>query len=294
MKTAVITDSNSGITASQGARWEIEVLPMPVIVDGEVFFEGVNITEEEFYGALTSEREVSTSQPAPGEVVELWERLFKKGYDEIVHIPMSSSLSCSCQSAIGLAKDFDGRVQVVDNHRLSVTQYQSARDARWLAAQGLRAEDIRKRLEAEAYESSIYVMPSTLEYLKRGGRVTPAAAAIGSVLNIKPVLTIQGKSVDSFAKVRGLKKGWEKMIEAVKNDMKTRFAKGSHRLLSIGVAGTCMSRALIEEWKAMVQAAFEEIEVFYLPLSFSLGCHIGPEAVGIGICKSIEPGGQRI
>ena len=216
MKTAVVTDTNSGITAELGKELGVYVVPMPVMIDGKTYYEGVNLTQEAFFQSLMSGGDITTSQPSPGDVMELWDSVLTEGYDELVYIPMSSGLSNSCASAIILAGDYEGRVQVADNHRISVTQYASILDALKLAKEGKNAFEIKKALEAAAYDASIYIAVDTLEFLKKGGRITPAAAAAGSVLNIKPILTIQGDRLDAFTKVRGTKRCRAKLIEALK------------------------------------------------------------------------------
>ncbi len=284
MKTAIITDTNSGITVEEGERLGIYVMRMPVIINGETFFEGVNLTQEEFYRRLEDGDDVSTSQPSPGDVMGLWDELLASGYDGVVYIPMSSGLSNSCHAAIGLAEEYQDRVQVADNHRISVTLRQSVLDAKYLADQGLSAKEIRKQLEADGLDASIYIAVNTLEYLKKGGRVTPAGAAIGSILNIKPILTIQGEKLDAFAKVRGMKKCWERILQAVKNDREERFGRVPDEELRIGATGTFRTKEDADNWHALVKEHFPDIEVFYDPLSLSIGCHVGPDATGIGIC----------
>ena len=197
MRTAIATDSNSGITQEQAAKLGIYVLPMPFMINGEMFYEGVNLTHEEFFKRMEEGADITTSQPSPGEVTDFWDKLLKE-YDEILYIPMSSGLSGSCQTAIMLADDYDGKVQVVNNQRISVTQEQSALDARDLAAKGYEAAQIKEILERTKYESSIYITLTTLKYLKKGGRITPAAAALGTLLRIKPVLTNQGEKLDAY------------------------------------------------------------------------------------------------
>ena len=206
MRTAIATDSNSGITQEQAAKLGIYVLPMPFMINGEMFYEGVNLTHEEFFKRMEEGADITTSQPSPGEVTDFWDKLLKE-YDEILYIPMSSGLSGSCQTAIMLADDYDGKVQVVNNQRISVTQEQSALDARDLAAKGYEAAQIKEILERTKYESSIYITLTTLKYLKKGGRITPAAAALGTLLRIKPVLTIQGEKLDAFYKGPNSKPG---------------------------------------------------------------------------------------
>lgn len=285
MKTAVMTDSNSGITPEEGKKIGIYSLPMPVIIEGDVFYEGKNITQEEYYGAMTSGKNVTTSQPSPGDVMDMWDSILKEGYEQVVYIPMSSGLSASCHAAIQLSEEYDGKVQVVDDHRISVTMRESVLEAKWMANQGMTAEEIKKRLEENAYNSSIYIAVDTLEYLKKGGRVTAAGAAIGAVLNIKPVLTIQGEKLDAFTKVRGMKKAELKMLEAIEEDLNTRFADVDRKHLRIGAAGTFQKQEDADQWYKMVKDTFEnEIHyIYYDSLSFSIGCHVGPNAIGIGI-----------
>lgn len=283
MKTAIMTDSNSGITKSEAKELGIFSLPMPVIIDGEICYEGIDLTQERFYSSLTGGKDVKTSQPSPGEVIGMWDAIFGEGYDEIVHIPMSSGLSNSYESAAGLAADYDGRVQVADNHRISVTLRESVLEAKELADQGLSAKEIREELEIRAYESCIYITVDTLEFLKKGGRITPAAAALGAVLNIKPVLTIQGERLDAFAKVRGMKKGKHKMLEALKQDLATRFQGIEMSRIVIGAAGSGLGEEEEREWTETLKAAFPDATVYYNPLSFSIGSHTGPGAVGTAI-----------
>lgn len=285
MKTAVMTDSNSGITPEEGKKIGIYSLPMPVIIEGDVFYEGKNITQEEYYGAMTSGKNVTTSQPSPGDVMDMWDGILKEGYEQVVYIPMSSALSASCHAAIQLSEEYDGKVQVVDDHRISVTMRESVLEAKWMANQGMTAEEIKKRLEENAYNSSIYIAVDTLEYLKKGGRVTAAGAAIGAVLNIKPVLTIQGEKLDAFTKVRGMKKAELKMLEAIEEDLNTRFADVDRKQLRLGAAGTFQKQEDADQWYKMVKDTFEnEIHyIYYDSLSFSIGCHVGPNAIGIGI-----------
>ena len=285
MKTAVMTDSNSGITPEEGKKIGIYSLPMPVIIEGDVFYEGKNITQEEYYGAMTSGKNVTTSQPSPGDVMDMWDGILKEGYEQVVYSPMSSGLSASCHAAIQLSEEYDGKVQVVDDHRISVTMRESVLEAKWMANQGMTAEEIKKKLEENAYNSSIYIAVDTLEYLKKGGRVTAAGAAIGAVLNIKPVLTIQGEKLDAFTKVRGMKKAELKMLEAIEEDLNTRFADVDRKQLRLGAAGTFQKQEDADQWYKMVKDTFEnEIDdIYYDPLSFSIGCHVGPNAIGIGI-----------
>lgn len=288
MKTAIMTDGNSGISAAEAEQFGIFRMRMPVIIDGKDYFEEINLTQDMFYSSMSEGRDVTTSQPSPGDVLEMWESIFKQGYEAVVYIPMSSGLSNSCVSAQGLAKEFEGRVQVVDNHRISVTQRQSVFDAKLLADAGIPAAAIKERLEETAYQSSIYLAVNTLEFLKRSGRVTAAAAALGTVLNIKPLLTIQGGKLDAFAKVRGIKKCEARIIEAVRNDIATRFSDADKSQLIIGTAGTFLNPEDAESWCNVVKEAFEGIEVYYNQLSLSIGGHTGPNAIGIGVSVKVS------
>ncbi len=281
---AVITDSNSGITQQQAEELGIFVLPMPFMIDGEEYFEGINLTVEEFFEKLKSDKEISTSQPTPESVLSLWDRLLNEGYDEIVHIPMSSGLSSSCQTAIVLADDYDGRVQVVNNQRISVTQRQSVLDAIHLAEAGKSAVEIREILEKEKLEASIYIMLDTLTYLKRGGRITPAAAALGNLLRLKPVLQIQGEKLDAFAKARTAKQGKSIMIEAMKKDIHDRFHDNENGDIAIEIAHTENLEAAMELKKGLEQV-FPGTDIYVDHLSLSVSCHIGPGSLAIACAK---------
>ncbi|MCR5737282.1 MAG: DegV family protein [Eubacterium sp.] len=284
MRTAVMTDTNSGVQIKEAEENQIFMLPMPVIMDDQVFFEGKDIDKNQFYGYLESGKNVTTSMPSPGDVLDMWDKILASGYDELVYIPMSSGLSNSCAAANQFADEYDGKVQVVDNHRISVTMYRSIFDAKAMADAGCSAKEIKERLEADAYNSSIYIAVDTLEYLKRGGRVTAAGAAIGAVLNIKPVLTIQGEKLDAFAKVRGMKKAQAKMLDAIEEDLNTRFKDVPADKICIDTATTFINDSDDEEWEHMVQERFPQIKHHEnRNLSFSIGCHVGPDAVGIGI-----------
>ena len=283
-KTAIVTDSNSGITQSRGKELGIYVLPMPFFIDGELFLEDISLTQEQFYERLGADSEISTSQPSPGDVMELWEKLLRE-YDEIVHIPMSSGLSNSCETAMSIAAEYDGKVQVVNNQRISVTQEQSVYDAMKLRSQGKTAREIREVLEREKFQSSIYITVDTLKYLKKGGRVTPAAAAIGTVLNLKPVLQIQGEKLDAFAKIRGWKAAKKTMLKAIEADLSGRFADVKEDMI-LGMAYTC-SREEAQEWKKEIQVRFPGYEMLEGPLSLSVACHIGPGAMAVTCMKKI-------
>lgn len=279
MKIAIATDTNSGITAMEGEKLGVFVLAMPVNLEETIHYEGIDITSEQLYDAMRQHRDVSTSQPSPGQLMELWDGILAKGYDEIVYIPMSSGLSGSCQSAALFAQDYDGRVQVVDNHRISVTQKESVISALRLVEQGYDAGQIRDFLEKHAYDASIYITVDSMEYLKKGGRVTPAAATLATVLNLKPVLTIQGDKLDAFAKVRGMKLAESKMIEAIHQDRAERFKDVPESRLLIETAGTLENGELAEHWRQQVQAEFPFAKVSYANLPCSIACHVGMNSV---------------
>ncbi len=277
-KVAIVTDSNSGITQKQGKELGIYVLPMPFFIDGKMFLEDITLTQEQFYEKLGADSDISTSQPSPGDVMELWETLLKE-YDEIVCIPMSSGLSTTCFTAISIAKEYKGRVQVVDNQRISVTQAQSVYDAMKLRDQGMSAAQIREILEREKLQASIYITVDTLKYLKKGGRITPAAAAIGTVLNLKPVLQIQGEKLDAFAKARGWKSAKKIMLNAIEKDLNTRFAAVKDEMV-LGMAYTC-GKEEAQEWKKEIEERFPGYDIVEGPLSLSVACHIGPGSMAV-------------
>ena len=284
---AIVTDSNSGITQAAGKELGIYVLPMPFMIDEETYFEDIDLTQEQFYEKLTEGAEISTSMPSAGDVLELWNNLLKD-YDQIVHIPMSSGLSGSCQTAMMLAEDFDGKVQVVDNQRISVTQKQSVLDAITMAERGMDAVQIKEALLKTKFDSTIYITLATLKYLKKGGRITPAAAALGTLLRIKPVLQIQGEKLDAFAKARTLKQAKTIMIEAVQADCKNRFhaAEDAHDVwIHMAYTGT---REEIDLFKTEVQAVWPEHQITVDPLSLSVSCHIGPGAIAVTATKKME------
>lgn len=285
-KIAIVTDSNSGIVQAEAKELGIYVIPMPFMIDGKDYLEEINLTQEEFYQKLTEGAEISTSMPSPGSVTDLWDELLKE-YDEVVYIPMSSGLSSSCQTAIMLAEDYDGKVAVVNNQRISVTMRQSVLDAMELAEAGKSAAEIQTILEEQKMESSIYIMLNTLTYLKRGGRITPAAAALGTLLKIKPVLQIQGDKLDAFAKARTVKQGKNIMIEAMKKDFRERFHNERGESIHLEMSYTHDLEAA-NAFKEEVQAAFPGCEILMQPLSLSISCHIGPGALAIACSKKIE------
>ena len=284
---AIVTDSNSGITQAEGKELGIYVIPMPFMIGEGLFYEDINLTQEEFYEKLVGGENISTSQPSPEEVMKQWEKLLET-YDEIVHIPMSSGLSGSCQSALMLAEEYDGKVQVVDNQRISVTQRQSCLDAIALAAKGLGAKEIKDTLENDKFNSSIYIMLDTLQYLKKGGRITPAAAAIGTLLKIKPVLQIQGEKLDAFSKARTVSQGKSIMINAIKNDVENRFggmtpAPGSVKIMIAHTNNYEAALAFREE----LLLVFPGYDIYIAPLSLSVSCHIGPGCLAVACTKNL-------
>lgn len=285
-KVAIVTDSNSGITQAEAKELGIYVLPMPFMIQDETFYEDIDLTQEEFYEKLASGADIATSQPSPDSVMELWNQLLKE-YDEVVHIPMSSGLSGSCQSAIMLSEEYEGRVQVVNNQRISVTQRQSCLDAKLLAAKGRNAKEIRQFLEEDKFNSSIYIMLDTLYYLKKGGRITPAAAAIGTMLRLKPVLQIQGEKLDAFAKARTTNQGKSIMLNAIKNDIENRFGGMTEdKHIWLEIAHTANLEAA-ESFKQEVMVQFPGYDIYIGALSLSVSCHIGPGALALACCKKI-------
>lgn len=289
MKVAIMTDSNSGITQSEAKELGIFVLPMPFTIDGQEYKEDINLTQDEFYDKLMNGAEVFTSQPAAGEVTAFFDRILEE-YDQVVHIPMSSGLSGSCQTAMMLAEDEDykGKVFVVDSQRISVTQKWDVYDAMDLAKQGKSAQEIHDILMQNKLNSSIYITVNTLEYLKKGGRITPAAAALGGLLKIKPILTIQGEKLDSFQKTRTMQKAAKIMIDAIRQDIQERIDP-SHEDMSdarIMIAYTYDKDQALE-FKKEVEQAFPDHEVICDPLSLSVACHIGPHSLAIAACRKI-------
>lgn len=287
MRVAIVTDSNSGITQSEAKKLGIYVIPMPFMIGGEVFEEDINLTQEEFYERLEEGADISTSQPSPETVMNLWDEILKE-YDELVHIPMSSGLSGSCQTAVMLAEDYDGKVQVVNNQRISVTQYQSALDAKALAEVGMSAAGIKRVLERTKMDSSIYVTLDTLKYLKKGGRITPAAAALGTLLRIKPVLQIQGDKLDSFSKARTMKQAKSTMIAAITHDFEERFMDSEGENMWLEIAHT-QNHEAAKELAAELKELFPKSgEIRIDPLSLSVACHIGPGSLAIACTKKLD------
>ena len=285
-KVIVVTDSNSGITPDESKKLGVEVIPMPFYIDEQMYYENINLTQEQFYEKLTAGGDIKTSMPLVGDVTDKWDEFLKEN-DEIVYIPMSSGLSSSCETAYMLSQDYDGKVQVVNNQRISVTMRQSVIDAKNLAEAGKNAAEIKQILEDAKFESSIYIMVDTLNYLKKGGRITPAAAALGTLLKLKPVLQIQGEKLDAFAKARTVKQAKSIMIDAMKSDFEKRFNNPDGSQMNLEMAYT-HDVAAAEAFKEEVQAAFPNNEIVMNPLSLSVSCHIGPGALAIACSKKIE------
>lgn len=287
MKVAIITDSNSGITQEEGKQLGIRIVPMPFMINGEEYLEDITLTQQEFYAKLGEGSDISTSQPSPESIMALWDEVLEE-YDEIVHIPMSSGLSGSCQTAMMLAEDYDGKVEVVNNQRISVTQRQSALDAKELAAKGMCAAEIKEKLEAVKFDSSIYITLDTLKYLKKGGRITPAAAALGTLLRLKPVLTVQGEKLDAFAKARTMKQAKSMMVAAITKDLEERFSDRTGKNVHLAVAHTDNQEEADEFAKELRELFPATGEIVIAPLSLSGSCHIGPGSLAVACSKVIE------
>lgn len=285
-KVIIMTDSNSGITQAQAKELDVVVLPMPFYINEEMFYEDIDLSQEQFYEKLQAGGDIKTSMPLVGDVTDKWDELLKE-YDEVVYIPMSSGLSSSCETAYMLSQDYDGKVQVVNNQRISVTMRQSVIDAKNLADAGKNAAEIKQILEDAKFDSSIYIMVDTLTYLKKGGRITPAAAALGTLLKLKPVLQIQGEKLDAFAKARTVKQAKNIMIEAMKSDFEKRFDSADGAKMNLEIAYT-YDLAAAEAFREEVQAVFPNNEIVMNPLSLSVSCHIGPGALAIACSKKIE------
>lgn len=285
MRVAIVTDTNSGISVAEGKRLGIFVVPMPLLVDGQIRYEGIDLSPDEFYAAQMAGRNVSTSQPSPGDVMDLWDQVLEE-YDALVYIPMSSGLSASCQTAMGLAEGYDGKVQVADLRRISVTQQLAVLDALELSKLGLTAVEIREELEQVAMDAMIFIGVETLTYLRRGGRVTPAAAAMGNLLNIKPLLKIQGERLDAFAKVRGVKACKQRALEANRESVERFLQKGWR--FHVGTAHTYRTQEEIREWQQTLEDNFPGIPATHGELALSIGCHTGPGAFGVGVVRRVD------
>ena len=285
-KVAIVTDSNCGIFEEEAKDMGVSVVPMPVHIDDRIFFEGVDIFPEQFYEKLLAGADVATSQPAPGEVMSLWDRVLEH-CDELVYIPMTAGLSSSCQTAISLSREYKGRVQVVDNRRISVTQRSSVMDALKLAEEGKTAAEIKQILEEEALDACIYITVDNLKYLRKGGRVSGVEAVAGTMLNIKPVLEIYGEKLNAVGKVRGMKAARREMIERVKQDLSGRLKKQYEAgEVSVVIAYSQVSEEVLEDWKAEVLEEFrDEIAIHGEPLTLCIACHTGPGALGVGAVR---------
>lgn len=279
----IVTDSNSGITSKEANEWGVTVIPMPFYINGELYYEGLTLNQKEFYKFLEDNLDVNTSQPSPGDVMKTWDEVLKEK-EYIIYIPMSSSLSGTYETAVMLAEEYEGKVFVVNNRRISVTQLQSVKDAINLVKKGKSAKEIKEILEDRQYQASIYIVPDTLDYLKKGGRLTPAVASFAKVLNIKPVLQIQGEKLDAFKKVRGMKQAKRAMKEAIADDIKNRFASNSNMRIYAAYTG---SEEVGIEWKGELEEAFPNYDIQIYPLSLSVSCHIGPGAIGIACVEEL-------
>ena len=285
-KVAIVTDSNSGISQSQAKELGVFVLPMPFFINDETYYEDINLSVDAFYQKLAQGADIVTSQPSPDSVMKLWEEILTD-YDEIVHIPMSSGLSGSCESAAALSAEYEGKVQVVNNQRISVTQRQSVLDASELAKRGLNAAQIKEVLEEDKFNSTIYIMLDTLYYLKKGGRITPAAAALGTLLRLKPVLQIQGEKLDAFAKARTTSQGRSIMQNAILNDIEKRFGGKDAGNYYLQIAHTQNLEAALS-LKEELAAQYPGIEIYVDHLSLSVACHIGPGSLAIACCQKLD------
>ncbi|HHX22362.1 MAG TPA: DegV family protein [Clostridiales bacterium] len=283
MKIAIMTDTNSGISVQEGADYGIHVLPMPVIVDGIDYTEGTDITHEQLYAAMESGKAAYTSQPAPGDVTDMWDAILSQGAEEIVYIPMSSELSSTFATASTLAQEYEGRVFVVDNRRISIIQRSSVLDALYLSRRGMRAADIKAQLEKSAFDTSAYICVDTLKYLKKGSRITAAAASLSTAMNLHPVLNLRGGKLDAECVVRGQNRMQKTLIKLMETDIKNRFQFIPAQDISLCTAGTLTSSQDAQAWNARVQKAFPEYEVTYHELSCSIACHVGPGAIAIGM-----------
>ena len=287
MKTAIMTDTNSGMTAQQAERYGIFLIPMPVLIDDRTYFEGVDLTHDSLYSRMKEDAELTTSQPSVGALTDMWDDILTQ-YDELVYIPMSSGLSSSLSTAKALSEEYNGRVAVADTHCISVTMLHCALDAVYLSKQGMRAAEIAKILEETAFDSVIYLGVDTLKYLKKSGRVTAGAAAVASILNIKPILITEGGKFDTYAKVRGAAACREKIIEAGLAELNGRFSSFPRESLRVATAGTFEDSACAESWRVQVQEAFPDYRVKYDMLSCSIACHTGIGSMGLAVFRVLH------
>jgi DegV family protein with EDD domain len=287
MNVAIVIDSGSGVSRQEAEEYGFFVVPMPFMIDGVEYEAGVNLSTEDFYEKMNAGADISTSAPSPARMTDIWDEILKE-YDQIVHIPLSSGLSSTCQTATMLAEDYDGRVQVVDNQRVSITQRQAALDAKLLAEQGLDAAQIRDILMRDKMESSIYITLETLKYLKKGGRITPAAAALGTLLRIKPVLQIQGEKLDAFSKARTMKQAKATMLSALAHDLQERFHDPKAEHMWIAVAHT-ENEEMAQEFAQEIRELYPDAgEIVVRPLALNIACHIGPGSLAVGCSRHID------
>ncbi len=286
-KIAIVTDSNSGITQEEAAQLGVTVVPMPFYIDNTLFFEGISLSQEQFYEKLKQDAQIHTSQPTPLKVTETWDGLLAD-HDAVLYIPMSSGLSTACASAQGLARNYGGRVCVVDNQRISVTQRRAVLDALLLAKRGMCAREIQRTLEEMGGDASIYITLETLQYIKKGGRITPAAATLGTILNIKPVLQIQGEKLDAFSKARGKAKARRIMLDAIRKDLETRFRDAWERGEMALDAAYGGNKEEAEDWLAEIKAHFPDMDCQLFPLSLSVACHIGYGPLAIACARCVR------
>ncbi|MCR4890124.1 MAG: DegV family protein [Ruminococcus sp.] len=287
MKTAIMTDTNSGITLDEGKENGIYVLPMPVMIDGRDYLEEVTLDHKMLYQALNDNKDIVSSQPSPGDLTAMWDSILSEGYDEVVYIPMTSGLSGSCATATALSADYNGKVIVVDNHRISITLLDSVYDAKFMADEGMTGQEIKEYLEKNTYQNDIYITLHSLKRIIKTGRITKAGAAIATVLNLKPVLKIQGGKLDAYAKVRGMENAEQKMFEAVHNDLATKYKDVPKAHLSIGASGTMETQEMIDRWVGMIKNEFPGYKVTYRPLACSIASHVGTNTQGVaaGVTK---------
>lgn len=290
-KIGIITDSHSGITPQEAKELGITVLPMPFYCEDTCYYEGVSITRDEFFEKIREGKTVSTSQAVLGDIIETWERELEV-YDELLYIPLSSGLSGSCSTAQALAQDeaFEGKVFVVDNGRISVPLYCSVLDALELIKEGYGAAQIQEILEGEKNNNVIYLAVETLDNLKRGGRITPGTAALGTVLNIKPVMKFSTGALDVYKKCRGMKKAKKEMLESMKQNLENDYKKYVERGDIYLMAATSADEETTQKWVEEIQAAFPEMEVISAPLTLGISCHVGEGALGIACaCRPERP-----
>ena len=288
-KTAVVTDTNSGIMPEEAEKLGIYTMPMPVIADSETYYEGQNMDHEKLYGFMKEDKDLSTSQPSPGDVTGLWDQLLAQGYESILYVPMSSGLSGSCAASTALSAEYGGKVSVADVHRISVTLRDAVLDAAYFAGQSLSAQEIKAKIEENAANSVVYLGVDTLKYFKKNGRATAAAVAIATVLNLKPILITEGGKFDSYAKVRGIKACKDRIIDALRHELAERFGNVPMERLRLAAASTLTTPEEEEAWRLFVQEAYPECRVSYDPLSCSIACHTGIGAVGVGLSVIQRP-----